>query len=149
MPALPAPPAPPAPSRHIRGARAPRISCDDGGARRAGDRRRTNGSWGRSRVSDSSASKSGVDRDAEQLKALGYVSHFDRTMSKWENFSLGFTYLSPVVGVYTIFAGAFIAGGPPMCWTYILVGLGQFFFFLIFGETAELFPLSLRLSLRT
>ena len=43
----------------------------------------------------------GVDQDAEQLKALGYVSHFDRTMSKWENFSLGFTYLSPVVGVYT------------------------------------------------
>jgi len=40
----------------------------------------------------------GVDQDAEQLKALGYVSHFDRTMSKWENFSLGFTYLSPVVG---------------------------------------------------
>ena len=40
----------------------------------------------------------GVDQDADQLKALGYVSHFDRTMSKWENFSLGFTYLSPVVG---------------------------------------------------
>ena len=39
-----------------------------------------------------------MDQDAEQLRALGYVSHFDRTMSKWENFSLGFTYLSPVVG---------------------------------------------------
>ena len=50
-----------------------------------------------------------VDQDAEQLKALGYESHFDRTMSKWENFSLGFTYLSPVVGVYTIFASAFVA----------------------------------------
>lgn len=47
-----------------------------------------------------------IDSDAEQLKSLGYVSHFDRTMSKWENFSLGFTYLSPVVGVYTIFASA-------------------------------------------
>jgi hypothetical protein len=58
-----------------------------------------------------------IDQDAEQLKALGYVSHFDRTMSKWENFSLGFTYLSPVVGVYTIFASAFVAGGPPMWWT--------------------------------
>jgi hypothetical protein len=30
-----------------------------------------------------------IDRDAEQLRALGYVSHFDRTMSKWENLTLG------------------------------------------------------------
>ena len=42
-------------------------------------------------MTDSSAV--GVDQDAEQLKALGYVSHFDRTMSKWENFSSGI-YLS-------------------------------------------------------
>ena len=83
-----------------------------------------------------------IDQDAEQLKALGYESHFDRTMSKWENFSLGFTYLSPVVGVYTIFAGAFIAGGPPMWWTYILVGLGQLMVCLIFGEIVSQFPIS-------
>jgi amino acid transporter len=83
-----------------------------------------------------------VDQDAEQLKALGYVSHFDRTMSKWENFSLGFTYLSPVVGVYTIFATAFPAGGPPMWWTYILVGLGQLMVCLIFGEIVSQFPIS-------
>jgi amino acid transporter len=83
-----------------------------------------------------------MDHDAEQLRALGYVSHFDRTMSKWENFSLGFTYLSPVVGVYTIFASAFIAGGPPMWWTYILVGLGQFMVCLVFGEIVSQFPIS-------
>ncbi len=83
-----------------------------------------------------------VDHDAEQLEALGYVSNFDRTMSKWENFSLGFTYLSPVVGVYTIFASAFIAGGPPMWWTYILVGLGQLMVCLVFGEIVSQFPIS-------
>ncbi len=83
-----------------------------------------------------------IDQDAEQLRALGYVSHFDRTMSKWENFSLGFTYLSPVVGVYTIFATAFVTGGPPMWWTYILVGLGQLLVCLIFGEIVSQFPIS-------
>jgi amino acid transporter len=83
-----------------------------------------------------------IDADAEQLRALGYTSHFDRTMSKWENFSLGFTYLSPVVGVYTIFASAFIAGGPPMWWTYILVGLGQLMVCLIFSEIVSQFPIS-------
>ncbi len=80
--------------------------------------------------------------DAEQLRALGYVSNFDRTMSKWENFSLGFTYLSPVVGVYTVFATAFVSGGPPMWWTYIAVGLGQFLVCLIFGEIVSQFPIS-------
>ena len=80
--------------------------------------------------------------DAEQLRALGYVSHFDRTMSKWENFSLGFTYLSPVVGVYTLFATSFVAGGPPMWWNYILVGIGQLMVCLIFGEIVSQFPIS-------
>lgn len=91
-------------------------------------------------MTDSSATP--VDQDAEQLRALGYVSHFDRSMSKWENFSLGFTYLSPVVGVYTIFASAFVAGGPPMWWTYIGVGLGQLLVCLIFGEIVSQFPIS-------
>jgi amino acid transporter len=91
-------------------------------------------------VNDNSAL--GVDRDAEQLKALGYVSHFDRSMSKWENFSLGFTYLSPVVGVYTLFATSFAAGGPPMWWNYILVGVGQMMVCLVFGEIVSQFPIS-------
>jgi len=82
------------------------------------------------------------DKDADQLRALGYVSHFDRTMSKWENFSLGFTYLSPVVGVYTLFATSFMVGGPPMWWTYIGVGLGQLMVCLVFGEIVSQFPIS-------
>ena len=55
-----------------------------------------------------------VDQDAEQLRALGYTSNFERSMSLWQNFALGFTYLSPVVGVYTLFGLCLAAGGPPM-----------------------------------
>ncbi|MDP9014148.1 MAG: amino acid permease [Pseudomonadota bacterium] len=84
----------------------------------------------------------GVDQDAERLRELGYVSHFDRTMSKWENFSLGFTYLSPVVGVYSLFAFALAAGGPPMFWWYLLVGIGQMFVCLVFCEVVSQFPIS-------
>lgn len=82
------------------------------------------------------------DADAEELRALGYTSNFDRTMSKWENFSLGFTYLSPVVGVYSVFATSIAAGGPPMWWAYLLVGLGQLLVCLIFGEVVSQFPIS-------
>jgi len=83
-----------------------------------------------------------LNADAAQLKALGYVSKFDRTMSELENFSLGFTYLSPVVGVYSLFAYALRAGGPPMFWWYLLVGIGQMFVCLVFGEVVSQFPIS-------
>jgi amino acid transporter len=80
--------------------------------------------------------------DSEQLRALGYSSEFERTMTFWQNFSLGFTYLSPVVGVYSVFAMALRAGGPPMFWNYILVGLGQLLVCLIFGEIVSQFPIA-------
>jgi len=82
------------------------------------------------------------DDDAKQLRALSYSSKFDRTMSRWENFSLGFTYLSPVVGVYSVFATAIATAGPAMWWTYLIAGLGQFLVSLVFGEVVSQFPIS-------
>jgi amino acid transporter len=86
--------------------------------------------------------QSTLEADAAQLAALGYTSKFDRTMSELENFSLGFTYLSPVVGVYSLFAFTLAAGGPPMFWWYLLVGIGQMFVCLVFGEVVSQFPIS-------
>jgi amino acid transporter len=82
------------------------------------------------------------DADAEQLRALGYTAHFERSMSLWENFALGFTYLSPVVGVYSVFALGMTAGGPPMIWWYFLAALGQFVVCLTFCEVVSQFPIS-------
>ncbi|MNE05229.1 Putrescine importer PuuP [compost metagenome] len=95
-------------------------------------------------MSGSSAARANaaIDQDAEQLKALGYSSNFERSMSLWENFSLGFTYLSPVVGVYTLFGLCLAAGGPPMFWSYLLIGLGQLLVCLVFGEVVSQFPIS-------
>ena len=83
-----------------------------------------------------------LNDDAEQLKALGYASNFDRSMSFWENFSLGFTYLSPVVGVYSVFAMALRAGGAPMFWNYLFVGFGQLLVCLVFGEIVSQYPIA-------
>jgi len=83
-----------------------------------------------------------AEQDAQQLKALGYTSHFDRTMSVWANFSLGFTYLSPVVGVYTLFSLSFSTGGPPIVWSYLWIGLAQLLVCLVFGEIVSQFPIS-------
>lgn len=80
--------------------------------------------------------------DDAQLKELGYTASFDRTMSQWENFALGFTYLSPVVGVYTLFGFALATGGAPMFWSYLLVGIGQFLVCLVFAEIVSQYPIA-------
>ena len=82
------------------------------------------------------------DEDTAQLAALGYSSEFKREMSLWANISLGFTYLSPVVGVYSLFAFALATGGPPMIWSFLIVGLGQFLVALVFGEIVSQFPVA-------
>jgi len=83
-----------------------------------------------------------AQNDAAQLQALGYATKFDRSMSLWENFALGFTYLSPVVGVYSVFAICVAAGGPPMMWSYLLAGSGQMLVCLVFSEIVSQFPIS-------
>ena len=90
--------------------------------------------------SSAASATASLDQDAEQLRALGYSSNFNRSMSLWENFSLGFTYLSPVVGVYTLFGLCLAAGGPPMFWSYLLIGLGQMLVCLVFGEVVSSVP---------
>ncbi len=82
------------------------------------------------------------DPDAARLAELGYTSEFKRDMSLWANFSLGFTYLSPVVGVYTLFAFALATGGPPMIWAFVIAGVGQLLVALVFSEVVSQFPVA-------
>lgn len=84
----------------------------------------------------------GEDDDAAQLAALGFQSEFKRDMSLWANFSLGFTYLSPVVGIYTVFAIAIAAAGPPMIWSLLIAGVGQLLVALVFSEVVAQFPVA-------
>ncbi|HEY9495877.1 MAG TPA: amino acid permease [Intrasporangium sp.] len=81
------------------------------------------------------------DEDAH-LASLGYTSDFKRDMSFWGNFSLGFTYLSPVVGVYSLFAFAVATGGPASIWAVVIAALGQLLVALVFGEVVSQYPVS-------
>ncbi|QFS90470.1 Putrescine importer PuuP [Mycobacterium sp. THAF192] len=82
------------------------------------------------------------DDDDAQLAALGFQSEFKRDMSLWANFSLGFTYLSPVVGIYSLFAIALAMAGPPMIWSLIIAGVGQLLVALVFSEVVAQFPVA-------
>lgn len=79
--------------------------------------------------------------DDEHLAVLGYEGEFDRSMSLWANFALGFTYLSPLVGVYSLFAVALSTGGPPSIWWIVIVACGQLLVSLVFGEVVSQYPI--------
>lgn len=80
--------------------------------------------------------------DQEHLKVLGYEGAFTRSMSLWANFALGFTYLSPLVGVYSLFAIALQVGGPPSIFWIVIVGLGQLLVSFVFGEVVSQYPIA-------
>jgi amino acid transporter len=79
--------------------------------------------------------------DGEHLEVLGYDDTFQRSMSLWANFALGFTYLSPIVGVYSLFALSLSVGGPPSIWWIFIVGAGQLLVALVFGEVVSQYPI--------
>ena len=85
-----------------------------------------------------------VDEDAQHLASLGYSyeSQFKREMSFWGNVSLGFTYLSPVVAIYSLFAASLSVAGPPMFWSLIIVGIGQLLVATVFGEVVAAYPVA-------
>jgi len=89
-----------------------------------------------------SAPEHHLDDDAAHLQSLGYSTEFKRDMSAWANFSLGFTYLSPVTGVYTLFAFALAVAGPPMIWSLVIAGIGQLFVALVFSEIVAQYPVA-------
>ena len=80
--------------------------------------------------------------DDEQLAALGYTGQFERGMGLWANMALGFTYLSPLVGVYSLWAYSLAIGGPPAIWWIVIVGCGQLLVALVFGEVVSQYPLA-------
>lgn len=80
--------------------------------------------------------------DEAQLAALGYSGELHRRMGLWANMALGFTYLSPLVGVYSLFAYSLSIGGPPSIWWIVIVGAGQLAVALVFGEVVSQYPLA-------
>lgn len=83
-----------------------------------------------------------LDDEDRHLAQLGYSREYQRDMTFWGNLSLGFTYLSPVVGVYSLFAYALATGGGAMIWAVVLAAVGQLLVALVFGEVVSQFPVS-------
>jgi amino acid transporter len=80
--------------------------------------------------------------DVQYLEHLGYKQQLSRVMGIWSNFALGFTYLSPLVGIYSLFGYALATGGAAVLWAIPIVVLGQAMVVLVFGEVASQYPIA-------
>src|SRR5512139_3832841 len=80
--------------------------------------------------------------DDARLESLGYKPQLSRVLGPFANFSVAFTYLSPMVGIYSLFALGLAAGGPAYVWLTWIPVVGMLFVALVFGELASHYPVA-------
>jgi len=81
------------------------------------------------------------DEDA-RLESLGYTPQLNRVLGFFENFAVAFTYLSPMVGIYSLFILGVALAGPAYLWLTFIPLIGMLFVALVFGELASHYPVA-------
>ena len=81
-------------------------------------------------------------QEGDRLATLGYRQELSRVLSLFDNFSVAFCYLSPVVGIYSLYVVGLGAGGPRYIWTIPIVVGFMTLVALVFGELSSEYPLS-------
>src|SRR3954468_8920070 len=83
-----------------------------------------------------------VTDDDARLANLGYTPQLNRVLGFFSNFAVAFTYLSPMVGIYSLFVLGGGTGGPSSFWLPFTPLIGIVFFALVFGELASHYPIA-------
>jgi amino acid transporter len=83
-----------------------------------------------------------VEDDDARLRSLGYRPQLNRVLGLFANFSVAFTYLSPMVGIYSLFVLGVGTGGPAYVWLTWLPVAGMLLVALVFGELASHYPVA-------
>src|SRR5580692_3896010 len=83
-----------------------------------------------------------LDDDDTRLESLGYRPQLNRVLGLFANFSVAFTYLSPMVGIFTLFALGLGTGGPAYIWLTFIPVAGMLLVALVFGELASHYPIA-------
>ena len=91
---------------------------------------------------ESAATPRSEDPDSGRLAALGYKQELSRVLTRFDNFSVAFTYLSPMVGIYSLFVFGVGSGGPRYLWLMPIVVIGMLFVALVFGELGSHYPVA-------
>jgi amino acid transporter len=83
-----------------------------------------------------------LDDDDIRLESLGYRPQLNRVLGLFANFSVAFTYLSPMVGIFTLFTLGLATGGPAYIWLTFIPVAGMLLVALVFGELASHYPVA-------
>ncbi len=96
-----------------------------------------------------SATSPGISRDAEGgsaderlLAEFGYAQELPRVLRFWTNFALGFAFISPIVGLYTVVSLGAQTAGPAWVWVLPVVAVGQLFVAFVYAHLASRWPLA-------
>ncbi|PWU49043.1 amino acid permease-associated protein [Micromonospora globispora] len=85
---------------------------------------------------------SATGSDDARLESLGYRPQLSRVLGFFSNFAVAFTYLSPMVGIYSLFVLGVGTGGPAYVWLTWVPVIGMLFVALVFGELASHYPVA-------
>jgi hypothetical protein len=83
-----------------------------------------------------------LDADDARLVHLGYRPQLNRVLGLFANFSVAFTYLSPMVGIFSLFVLGLGTGGPAYIWLTWIPVAGMLLVALVFGELASHYPVA-------
>jgi len=83
-----------------------------------------------------------ITDDDARLASLGYRPQLNRVLGFFSNFAVAFTYLSPMVGIYSLFVLGVGTGGPSYIWLTFIPLIGMLFVALVFGELASHYPVA-------
>jgi len=94
-------------------------------------------------MEEAGASAAGaIASEDARLASLGYTPQLNRVLGLFSNFAVAFTYLSPMVGIYSLFVLGVGTGGPAYIWLTFIPLLGMLFVALVFGELASHYPVA-------
>lgn len=80
--------------------------------------------------------------ESDEFADFGYSQELVRGLSFWTTWAIGFAFVSPIVGLYTIVALGAASAGPAWVWAIPLVALGQSTLAIVFAQLAAKWPLS-------
>jgi amino acid transporter len=80
--------------------------------------------------------------DERQLEEFGYKQELPRVLRLWTNWAIGFAFISPIVGLYTVVALGASTAGPAWVWSVPIVIAGQLLVALVYAQLAARWPIA-------
>jgi amino acid transporter len=94
------------------------------------------------RPSAAPAQPDAEDRDASDLRGLGYTQQLKRSMGLFSSFAISFSLISITTGIFAGFQLGVRQAGPAVIWSWSLVVVGQLLVALVIADLSKHYPLS-------